>query len=235
MELREFAEQILFAQTLQEKLQCPSAITDERPGSAVVAPSIPGRPPELRFKPQHAGKANIPRVHTLDQPGERGRLLHFFANHELLATELMALVLLRFPDASPEFRQGVLRTLRDEQEHTRLYLDRMASCGIHFGDLPVSGYFWRAVSSMKSPLDYVAGLSLTFEQANLDFARQFSLGFAAVGDTESARLLDRIYRDEIRHVAYGLKWFRRWKDSRLSDWLAFSSLLRFPLSPRRAR
>ena len=54
-----------------------------------------------------------------------GRLLHFFANHELLATELMALVLLKFPDAPAAFRKGVLETLKDEQEHTRLYIERM--------------------------------------------------------------------------------------------------------------
>ena len=72
--------------------------------------------------------------------------------------------------------------------HTRLYLERMQACGLEFGELPVSGYFWRAVSAMESPMDYVAGLSLTFEQANLDFARQFGRGFAAAGDTATAQL-----------------------------------------------
>ena len=86
---------------------------------------------------------NFPALHRLEQERERGRLLHFFANHELLATELMALVLLKFPDAPAAFRKGVLQTLKDEQEHTRLYLQRMKECGIHFGELPVSGYFWR--------------------------------------------------------------------------------------------
>src|SRR5262249_52472735 len=138
MELREFAEQILFAESLRDKLQCPAVITDSRPGPALATPPAPGRPPELRFKPLYSGKANLPPLHSLDQPAERGRLLHFFANHELLATELMALVLLRFPDAPPAFRRGVLKTLNDEQEHTRWYLSRMSECGIRFGELPLS-------------------------------------------------------------------------------------------------
>ena len=235
MELRELAERVLFATTLEEKLQCPAVVTDEQPGTTLAAPTMPGRPAELTFKPAGSAKAEFPGLHRLDDEGERGRLLHFFANHELLATELMALVLLRFPDAPAAFRRGVLQTLRDEQEHTRLYLARMKACGTAFGELPVSGYFWRVVSGMSSPMDYVAGLSLTFEQANLDFARHFARGFAAAGDAETAQLLDQIYRDEIAHVAYGLKWFRRWKEPGQSDWEAFCAQLKFPLSPQRAK
>jgi uncharacterized ferritin-like protein (DUF455 family) len=209
MELRDFAEQVLFATTLEDKLWPPKEITDERPGPAILPPQTPGRPARLQFKGRDSKTTSFPGVHRLDRESERGRLLHFFVNHELLATELMALVLLRFPDAPAAFRRGVLQTLKEEQEHTRLYLERMSACGIQFGELPVSGYFWRAVSKMETPMDYVAGLSLTFEQANLDFARHFARGFAAVGDDLTAQLLDRIYRDEIAHVAYGLKWFRR--------------------------
>lgn len=234
MELREFAAQVLFGRTLDEKLRRPESITDHAPGASLAAPALPGRPTELRFKAS-GGKSDFPGARRLENERERGRLLHFFANHELLATELMALVLLRFPDAPAEFRRGVLRTLQDEQMHTRLYLQRMRECGIEFGELPVSGYFWRAVAPMESPLDFVAGLSLTFEQANLDFARQFSHDFAAMGDTATARLLDRIYRDEIAHVAHGLKWLRRWKNPKLSDWEAYCGLLKFPLSPQRAK
>ena len=235
MELREFAERVLFATTLDDKLSCPATITDECPGAALVAPAMPGRPAELRFKDRHSGKMDFPSPHRLEQERERGLLLHFFANHELLATELMALVLLKFPEAPAAFRRGVLRTLKEEQEHTRLYLRRMAECGIHFGEIPVSGYFWRSVAGMENPMDYVAGLCLTFEQANLDYCRQFARGFEAAGDGATARLLERIYRDEIGHVAYGLKWFRRWKNPQESDWEAFCRQLKFPLSPQRAK
>ena len=235
MELHDFAEQVLFATILDDKLQSPAVVTDERPGSPLLMPQAPGRPAELRFKPQGSGKAGFPGVHHLDQEHERGRLLHFFANHELLATELMALALLRFPDAPAAFRRGVWQTLKDEQLHTRLYMQRMRQCGIQFGELPVSGYFWRSVAPMENPLDYVAGLCLTFEQANLDFCRYFARGFQAVGDGDTAGLLDRIYHDEIGHVAYGLKWFRRWKNPDKSDWEAFCQQLKFPLSPQRAK
>ena len=235
MELREFAEQILFGTTLAEKLASPGLITDDRPGPALVTPAAPGRPAKLQFKPHAAGKSDFPGLHRLEAVSERGKLLHFFGNHELLATELMALVLLKFPEAPAAFRKGVLQTLQDEQEHTRLYIERMKACGLEFGDLPVSGYFWRCVSPMEHPIDYVASLCLTFEQANLDFAGHYARSFAIVGDAASARLLEKIYRDEIGHVAYGLKWFRRWKNPAESDWDAFCRTLKFPLSPQRAK
>ena len=236
MELREFAERVLFATTLDEKLICPDQLTDERPGAAIIAPAAPGRPAVLQFKPHGTGgKSEFPGLHRLEQKSERGKLLHFFANHELLATELMALVLLKFPDAPAAFRRGLLQTLKDEQEHTRLYLKRMQACGVEFGELPVSGYFWRCVSPMENPIDYVASLCLTFEQANLDFARHFARSFATVGDADTAKLLEKIYHDEIGHVAYGLKWFRRWKNPGESDWEAFCRTLKFPLSPQRAK
>src|SRR2546426_173772 len=110
MELRDSAEQILFATTLDEKLQAPAVITDERPGSPLLTPEAPGRPSGLRFKPQGSGKTDFPGVHRLERENERGRLLHFFANHDLLATELMALALLRFPNAPAAFRRGLWQT-----------------------------------------------------------------------------------------------------------------------------
>lgn len=235
MELREFAEQVVFSTSLDKKLLCPEVITDDRPGKAIEAPEMPGRPAVLQFKLKESNRSQFPGTHELENEEARSKLLHFFANHELLATELMALVLLKFPDAPSAFRKGVLQTLKDEQAHTRMYIARMRACGMDFGDLPLSGYFWRSVSPMQHPLDYVSSLCLTFEQANLDFSKHFADEFKTVGDVASAKLMERIYRDEIGHVAYGLKWFRRWKDPQQTDWDAFCRQLRFPLSPQRAK
>ena len=111
MELRAFAEQVLFSTSLEEKLFVPEDISDDSPGTSLVSPISPGRPSFLRFKSSHSDSPAPPKLDSLEKVQERGRLLHFFANHELLATELMALVLLRFPDAPPVFRRGVYRTL----------------------------------------------------------------------------------------------------------------------------
>jgi len=233
--VREFAERVLFGESLADKLAPPPSggLEDVARGSALATPAGPGRPLELKLDPQGI-RAEFPGVARIEDERERGRLLHFFANHELLATELMALVLLKFPEAPAEFRAGVLKTLKEEQMHTKLYMRRMEACGVDFGELPVNGFFWNLVAPMDTPLDYVTRLSLTFEQANLDYARGYSKVFATAGDQETAGILDRIYHDEINHVHYGLTWFRKWREGR-SDWKSFCSLMNEPLSAARAK
>ncbi len=165
----------------------------------------------------------------------RGRLLHFFANHELLAAELMALALLKFPDAPESFRRGLFRTLQEEQKHTLWYLGRMKECGVQLGEFSLSRFFWDTVAPMETPFDYVSRLSLTFEQANLDYSLHYGAILREAGDPRTAKIMERIYRDEIDHVGYGLKWFRRWKSPGESDWDAYDRSLRLPLSPSRAK
>lgn len=236
MQLGEFAESILFGDSLEVKLAAPDGeIIDTSPGQAIALPDAPGRSPELRFADKPNAQNSLPKSPELEDEQQRGALLHFFANHELLATELMALVLLKFPDAPAEFRQGVYETLREEQKHTLWYVRRMEECGVKFGDYPLSGFFWKCVAPMETPLDYVSRLSLTFEQANLDYSLHFAQVFRASGDEKSARILQSIYRDEISHVSYGLDWFRKWKAPGQSDWEAFAAQLEYPLSPSRAK
>lgn len=235
IQLEEFAKQVLFGTTMEDKLSFPrEEIVDTIRGSAIKTPKALSRPEHLVLR-ENGVKANHPSQSKLVDEKERGRLLHFFGNHELLATELMALAILKFPDAPSSFRRGLLETLKDEQIHTRLYMHRMKQCGVEFGELPLSDYFWRSVSSMEDPLDYVTRLSLTFEQANLDYSREYGKIFESVGDRATAGILDKIYRDEIDHVGFGLKWFRRWKAEGKTDWEAFRERLVFPLSPARAK
>ncbi len=235
LQLQEFAKRVLFGTTLEEKLSFPKEdIIDTRPGEAIRTPRKLTRPKHLVLR-EDGVKASHPSKGKLIDERERGRLLHFFGNHELLATELMALVLLKFPEAPASFRRGVLETLKEEQIHTRLYIHRMQQCGVEFGELPLSDYFWRSVSSMEDPLDYVTRLSLTFEQANLDYSKEYGKIFTEVGDSATAKILNKIYHDEIDHVGFGLKWFRRWKANGKTDWEVFRERLTFPLSPARAK
>ena len=134
MTIREFAERIVFSSDLAVKLAPPAfELRDVAAGPAISSPESPGRPRELRLVAGTRERADFPREAELRDDRARGRLLHFFANHELLATELMALALLKFPDAPHAFRRGLLRTLGEEQVHTNWYIERMSDYGVSFG------------------------------------------------------------------------------------------------------
>ncbi len=210
MEIEEFSKRILFGPSVEDKLFRPQGFSDDAPGDGLSGTVVPARPPGLELHGEGRARFEFPGVHELDDELTRGRALHFFANHELMALELMALAMLRFPDAPPAFRRTLLGTIIDEQKHLGLYLDRMKSLGVELGDIPVNSFFWDGLSGIQSPVDYVAQLSMVFEQANLDFARHYADLFATMGDDATSSILQEIYEDEIGHVRVGLNWFRHW-------------------------
>lgn len=233
MEIRQLALRVLHGRTLADKLEGAPPLTDRAPGPPIAPPAAPGRPRELPLRDPRP-RVPFPRESQLDRPEARGVVLHFFANHELLALELIALALLRFPDADPGYRRGLAAILQEEQAHLRLYVERMAEAGVAFGDVPVNAFFWDCLAAAPSVSAFTAGLSLTFEQANLDFAAHYAEAFRAAGDEATARVLDRVLADEIGHVAHGLRWFRRWHlPGRF--WEEWVGALPAPLTPARAK
>lgn len=233
MELRDFALRVVTSQSLDEKLApAPEDLIDERPGPALRL-RRPGRPPGLAIRP--ASQVKVPPLEGMADPDQRGRIVHALANHELQAAELFAWALLAFPEAPPDFRRGLLSILGDEQRHTRMYVARAEALGVAFGDLPVTGYFWGKVPSIRSPLDFVCAMSLTFENANLDHTTEYAEAARAAGDERTAAVVDRVYRDEVEHVRFGWAWLERFRGDDETPWDAFRTSLTWPLRPAKAR
>ncbi len=226
-ELRRWARRLVEGDTIADKLAVDGAGWVD----LGALPDQPGRPATLQAR----SRARFPGVHELGAADARATVLHFFANHELLALELMARALLGFPEAPPAFHAGLAGVIRDEQRHLAMYLDRMAAAGLPFGAVPVNMHFWDALAPIDDPLRFISGISLVFEQANLDFAAQYAVAFRDVGDLDTAAALDEVLLDEIRHVRHGLSWFDRWRTPHLTRWEAWQRSLNAPLSPARAR
>jgi uncharacterized ferritin-like protein (DUF455 family) len=236
MELSEFAGRILLSASLADKIAHVGEFSDSSPLAAVTLPVLPCRSEKLSLdRWRSSPKVPFPSRSDLLKTDQIAVLLHFFANHELLALELMALALLKFPDAPPAFRMGIAHTMRDEQRHLLSYMARMTEFGLEFGDIPLNDFFWSQCASMKTPMDYVCRMSLTFEQANLDFAAYFRDVLGEIGDRRTAALLDDVLIDEMNHVRHGLNWFRRWKTEDASDWQAFCAALGGEINPSRAK
>ena len=233
MELRDYATRVLLATDLAEKLRPPELpLTDDEPGEP-LRPDLPGRPPELQIAARRSAP-KMPKPASFREPARRAVAHHLMANHELQAAEVMALILLAFPEASREFRLGLANVLRDEQRHTSMHARRSAELGRAFGSLPVSGYIWEKAKQFRSVLDYLAGVPLTLEQRNLDHSLEYESWFLAVGDEKGAAILRTIHRDEIGHVAFGLEWLRRLKPPDTSDFDAWEQHLHWPLRPSKA-
>ena len=113
MNVTEFAEQIVFGNTLEDKLVAPGRLT--RDGDVRNRPDVrslvsPGRPVGLQMRHDPISTGSPPSDDQLENERARGQLLHFLANHELLATELMALVLLKFRKLSIVVVLNVLKS-----------------------------------------------------------------------------------------------------------------------------
>ncbi|MBM3200932.1 MAG: ferritin-like domain-containing protein [Chlamydiae bacterium] len=236
MEVREFALHILENERIEDKLLDPPFLTDLDPGSPLFLRE-PARAHNIRFSAHTRGeRKKLPPLQELYDIEKRAVCLHRFCGHELLAVEMMAYALLAFPEAPTAFRRGLLFTLKEEQEHVRIYMKRLEGLGLTLGDLPLYKHFWRHTPFITSPIRYVSMMSLTFEMANLDFAPFYASAFRKIGDKESEELMNRILLDEIKHVRFGINWFHKLQQRQDShDWVEYCESLYPYLTPKRAK
>lgn len=233
MQLRQFAEQVLLSPSVAAKCQRPQEpLCDDSPED-VWRPETPARESSMRVVARRHGPA-MPPPGRFHEPSARAIAHHIMANHELQALEVMAFVLTAFPQAPPEFRRGLADVMFDEQRHTRLHVQRAGELGVEFGDLPVNSYIWWKATEFTCPLDYLAGIPLTFEGRNLDHTLEFAALFESVGDDRGSQIMQAIHHDEIRHVEFGLTWLRRMKPADQSDWDAYCAHLKWPLRPQKS-
>lgn len=235
MNIQEYARLLVEGECLEDKLTSINLITNyENNNYDFEVPKLPGREVKHRFSDE---RAKFPKRNSFHLPEKRAMALHFFANHELLAIEMMAAAILLFPATNEEekrVQRGLLTTITDEQKHFKLYRQRMQEFGIEFGDFPLNDFFWRQMKGMKSFADFFALVSLTFEAANLDFSKLYGELFIEVEDIKTAAIMKTVYDDEITHVALGQKWLNTWRGDK-TLWQYYLSLLPEKLSPSRSK
>lgn len=233
----EWARHVLFSPDLEAKLR-PLALTapmgewDE----SFTLPQSPGRNQKLGFSEK---KLKFPKHHAFHQALPRAQAIHSFANHELLAIEMMAAALLWYPhtEADPDsirLKRGIMSALRDEQKHLALYVRRIEALGYQFGEFPLNDFFWRQMQKLPSAASFLSLMALTFESANLDFALFYEGVFREAGDLETADVLKLVFEDELTHVALGAHWLDKWRGSQ-SLWDYYRQVLPFPITPARSR
>lgn len=236
MKINEFAESILLGETIDEKLlawdQSTSNIDWGEPYDFSL-PKSPGRAKKILLSEKNI---KFPKGH-LHETEKKAIALNSFANHELLATEMMAAALLIYPhhtDQLKKFKLGILSTLQDEQKHFRLYAERLNEIGYEFGDFPLNDFFWKQMEKLKTPSEYLSTMALTFEAANLDFAFQYQKIFEQIEDFKTADILEIVVKEEISHVGLGIHYLNRWRGDK-TLWKYYRETLPWPLTPARAK
>lgn len=228
----EFARSILQGENLSDKFQ--NYQVDWGRWRQFEIPKYPSRYGKISFSDQ---QLKFPKVSRLNEVDKKAMALHSFANHELLAIEMMACAILIYPHQTDEdirFKKGILTALKEEQKHLRLYIGRLNQLGYELGDFPLNDFFWRQMHKLETPNQYTAVMAMTFEAANLDFANFYSKLFRSMGDEETAKILDIVLDDEIGHVAFGVHWMKKWSSDK-SLWEYYVNSLPWPLTPARSK
>jgi uncharacterized ferritin-like protein (DUF455 family) len=233
--VHDFCLGVLSEGSLEAKLSPPAAELADEPAPARTIEQ-PARDPEIALA-EDTGR--LPRPGELSDPKARARCLARFAHHELMAVEIFAWALLRWPELPAPLRRGFLHTLADEQVHCKLYMERLHAHGGRLADHSLSAYFWRHVpaigASDSGPRAFLAAMGLTFEQANLDFSLLYRDAFREAGDEESARVCQRVHDEEVAHVRLASQWLRRLDPEGRDEIAAYDAAVPFPLGPSRAK
>ncbi len=192
----------------------------------VAPPARPARPERPVLLPPR----EMPRRRNFGSPAGRTALLHALAHIELNAIDLGWDLVARFAgEGLPrEFFDDWVGVAAEEAGHFQLLAARLADFGARYGDLPAHDGLWQAAAATAGDLlARLAVVPLVLEARGLDVTPQMAARLDRAGDMPSAAILRDIYRQEIGHVAVGLRWFE-WlcRDRGLDPELVFRERVR---------
>lgn len=213
--LADRARAIVLAADLEEKVALAKAAAQDwhKRRLTLVRRSSPTRMPERPSRP-----SELQLLHPREMPkralgGEKGRIahLHALAHIELSAVDMTWDLIGRFAAAPVPlaFFDDWVRVGVEEAKHFELLSVRLEELGGHYGSLPAHDGLWQSAQATgESLIARVAVVPLVLEARGLDVGPAMIEKAAKLGDAATARILEIIFRDEKRHVAFGLKWFR---------------------------
>lgn len=178
----------------------------------VAMPDRPARPDAPELLPPN----RMPKRGKAGSERSRIALLHALAHIEFGAIDLAFDIAGRFGAAfPPAFVDDWLSVGADEAMHFALLDRRLRALGAGYGALPAHDGLWEAAAATAGDVAArLAVVPMVLEARGLDVTPATVAAFERAGDTRSAAILGRIYRDEIRHVGIGTAWFKQVCESR---------------------
>lgn len=180
-------------------------------GAASAAPDRPARP----ARPELKAPGQVPR-RRLGSVAGRFALLHAVAHIEFNAIDLAFDLVARFGGDSRiaqidrhAFISDWVSVGDDEARHFEMVRRRLQELDGDYGDLPAHDGLWSAAEATADDLAArLAVAPMVLEARGLDVTPGMIEKLRAVGDHQSANILEVIYREEVGHVAAGRRWFQ---------------------------
>ncbi len=171
----------------------------------VAMPDLPGRPE----RPELLAPRAMPRRGRAQSLRGRTALLHAIAHIEFVAIDLALDMAGRFgAGMGPDFVGDFLQIAAEEAMHFVLLERRLRTHGSHYGALAAHDGLWSAAAATTHDVAArLAVVPMALEARGLDVTPAMIERLRDAGDLTSARVLERILDDEIRHVACGTRWF----------------------------
>jgi len=173
---------------------------------AALPPDRPARPD----RPLLLAPKEMPKRKAGGNATKRVALLHALAHIELNAIDLAWDLIARFgtEEMPRAFFDDWVKVADEEALHFELLSARLQELGANYGDLPAHDGLWEAATvTARDLLARLAIVPLVLEARGLDVTPATVADMQRAGDEATAALLERIYQDEIGHVAAGMRWF----------------------------
>ncbi|PQM28147.1 DUF455 domain-containing protein [Sphingopyxis lindanitolerans] len=173
----------------------------------VAMPDQPAWP----ARPELLSPSQMPRRRKGGSIRGRIAMLHALAHIEFVAIDLAVDLVGRFGGEFPRgFVDDWIGVAADEAMHFALLDRRLRQLGSFYGEWPAHGGLWEAAAATSDDaLARLAIVPMVLEARGLDVTPATVTRFRAAGDDASAKILSRIYNDEIRHVSVGTVWFNQ--------------------------
>lgn len=172
---------------------------------SVEMPDVPERPD----KPELLMPRDMPRRGKGTSVAKRAALIHALAHIEFVAIDLAFDMIGRFGSQfPPEFVDNWMRVGAEEAMHFVLLDRRLREMDSFYGAMPAHDGLWDTAKETAHDVSArLAIVPMVLEARGLDITLATVERFKQQGDHLTAKVLNRIYHDEIRHVSYGTKWF----------------------------
>ena len=172
--------------------------------SPVELPERPGRTADYREAPEPPR-----RKRGLDDAHGRLRFLHAIHHIELSAIDLAVVCCSRGSGMPMAFHAAFLALAREEAGHAVLVEGLLRDRGFAPGSAPIHHRLWRSCLACADLGEHLVVVPRVLEARGLDVSAAL-LPRLAGSDPEMHAVIDRIYDDEIRHVATGGRWHDHW-------------------------